>query len=64
MRENDKLINSEPAVYRRFIGRAVAYRDAAREFDIDEEIRKRRLDMMRFYARLALIGGVRGSIYK
>lgn len=64
MRENDKILNSETTVYRRFIGRAVSFRDAARESDITPAMRDSRLDMMRFYAKLALIGGLKGSIYR
>ncbi len=64
MRENDKILNSETTVYHRYIGKAVSFRNAARESDITPEMRASRLDMMRFYARLALIGGIKGSIYK
>ena len=61
--QNLKL-EGETTLYKRFIGKAIRYRDMAKEEDISPEIKASRLEMMRMYASLARAGGLKGSIYK
>jgi len=53
--------------YVHFTVKAIRYRDGSRDESESESVRTMRRNMMRFYAKLALIGmplGMRGSIWR